>query len=231
VTAPSTRIDWRDSHRIIRTIYPPVDLFEDVADPATWALLTSAEAKLNPRVREQVGDLSLVPADRRISGPTASIVMGAFTHASADRPSRFSDGNLGVWYCGDRWEVALAETAHHFERFMRLTDEPAAEADYRELTCAVTGLLADVRTGFDDCVDPNSWTAGQAMGRAVRGSGGDGVLYRSIRRPAGLAAALFWPDLVRLPIVQARQFRYHWDGRRMDRYFVHGTTAAWVAWP
>lgn len=231
MTPPATAIDWRVSYRIIRTVYPPVDLFEDVADPATWALLTSAEAKLNPRVREQVGDLSLVPADRRVSGPTASIVMGAFTHASPDRPSRFSDGAFGVWYCGDRWEVALAETAHHFERFMRLTDEPPAEADYRELTCAVAGTLADVRDGFADCADPDSWVAGQALGRAVHRADGDGVLYRSVRWPAGLAVALFWPDRVRLPVVQARQFRYHWDGSRMDRYFVHGSTAAWVAWP
>jgi hypothetical protein len=39
-------VRWTISHRIIRTIYPPVDLFEDVADPADWELLVSAEAKI-----------------------------------------------------------------------------------------------------------------------------------------------------------------------------------------
>ena len=82
---------WDRSYRIIRTVYPPVDLFEDVADPADGELLVSAEAKLNPRVRDQVGDLALVPAHRRLSGPTASLAMAAFTHASTSRPSRFSD--------------------------------------------------------------------------------------------------------------------------------------------
>ena len=43
---------WATSHRIIRTIYPPVDLFEDIADPADWELLTAAEAKTNPRIRD-----------------------------------------------------------------------------------------------------------------------------------------------------------------------------------
>src|SRR5947209_18275308 len=91
------RLRWTPGYRIIRTIYPPVDLFEDIADPADWELLASAEAKLNPRIRDEVGTLALVPPDRRIAGPTASIAMGAFTHVSLDRPSRFSDGSYGVW--------------------------------------------------------------------------------------------------------------------------------------
>lgn len=218
---------WAKSHRIIRTIYPPVDLFEDIADPADWELLVSAEAKLNPRIRDEVGNLALVPADRRVSGPGASFVMGAFTHVSPERQGRFSNGSYGVWYCGDRTEVALAETAHHFERFMRATNEPAGEADYRELTCAISGRLADAAP---EHLAPDDWMPGQAFGRAVRDAGGDGVLYPSVRYPAGMAAALFWPDCITLPVVQARQFRYHWDGARMSRYLVHGTRE-WVKLP
>ena len=29
-------VDWPDARRIIRSIYPPIDLFEDIADPADW---------------------------------------------------------------------------------------------------------------------------------------------------------------------------------------------------
>ncbi|WP_019013109.1 RES family NAD+ phosphorylase [Elioraea tepidiphila] len=216
------------SHRIIRTIYPPIDIFEDIADPADWELLVAAEAKLNPRIRDQVGNLALVPVARRVAGPTASIVMGAFTHVSRDRPGRFSDGSYGVWSCGDRFEVALAETAHHFERFMRATNEPAGEADYRELVAAVQGRVAD---GADPALlAPDDWRPGQAFGKQVREGGGDGVLYPSVRYPAGKALALFWPDCITLPVTQARQFRYSWDGARMHRYLVHGTRE-WVAYP
>jgi len=212
-------VHWATSHRIIRTIYPPVDLFEDIADPADWELLTAAEAKTNPRIRDAVGNLSLVPVARRVSGPTASLVMAAFTHVSRDRPSRFSDGSYGVWYCGDRVEVALAETAHHFERFMRATGEPPSEADYRELVCAVRGQVADCA---DQAVlDPDDWRGDQILGRVVREGGGDGVHYPSVRFPAGRALALFWPDCIELPVNQARQFRYSWDGTRMHRYLVH----------
>jgi RES domain-containing protein len=228
---PVSEIDWPVSHRIIRTLYPPVWLFEDIAEPADWDLIASAEAKTNPRVRDQIGDLSLVAVERRVSGPSASLAMAAFTHVSRDRPGRFSDGNYGVWYCGDRFEVALAETAHHFERFMARTNEPAADAQYRELRAHIAGSLHDLRSGgFDDCLNPDAWDAAQRLALSLKDSGSDGIAYQSVRSPAGQAAALFWPDLVRLPVVQARTLQYHWDGTLMTRYFIIGE-AEWYARP
>lgn len=219
---------WSNSHRIIRTIYPPVDLFDDIADPADWEFLVAAEAKINPRIYDVIGNLALVPVARRINGPGASLVMGAFTHASPQRAGRFSDGSYGVWYCGDRFEVALAETAHHFERFMRATAEPSAEADFRELACGVHGNVVD---GCEPAVlHPDDWSAGQRLGKAVRIAGHDGILYPSVRHPAGMALALFWPDCIEMPVNQARQFRYSWDGHRMYRYLIHGTRD-WIPYP
>jgi len=230
ISPPVSEIDWPVSYRIIRTIYPPVWLFEDVAERADWDLIASAEAKTNPRVRDQIGGLTLVPVERRVAGPSASLVMAAFTHVSRDRPGRFSDGSYGVWYCGDRFEVALAETAYHFERFMARTNEPPADAQYRELQAHIAGSLHDLRNnGFTDCLDPNDWKPAQRLASSVRDAGSDGLVYSSVRWPAGQAAALFWPDLVQLPIVQARTLQFHWDGSRMTRYFIIG--ADWYAWP
>ncbi len=210
---------WEMSYRIIRTIYPPVAIFEDISPPEDWEALTAGEERWNPRIRDLVGNLALVPPNRRVAGPTASLVMGAFTHVSPVRTSRFSNGAYGVWYCGDRFEVALAETAYHFERFSRATSEPAYDADYNELTAGIHGELA---TAPADCLAPDDWKPGQKFGAEVRANGADGVLYPSVRYPAGLAAALFWPDCVSLPVTQARQFRYHWDGVKMTRYLIHG---------
>jgi hypothetical protein len=171
--------------------------------------------------------LALVPLARRISGPTASIAMGAFTHVSRDRPSRFSDGTYGVWYCGDRLEVALAEMAHHFQHFMRATNEPAADADFRVLTCQVKG---EVVAPDAECLDPDHWKPGQILGRQARNEGSDGVLYANVRYPLGNAAAIFWPDCLTLPITQNQQLRYRWDGTRMTHYLPHGATG-WTVWP
>ncbi len=227
---PVAEVNWPVSHRIIRTVYPPVSLFEDIADPADWDLIASAEAKSNPRVRDQIGDLSLIPPARRIAGPTASLIMGAFTHASRARPSRFTDGSFGVWYCGDIPEVALAETMFHHENFMRATDEPAGVSDFRELVSGIGGQLVDLRTGqAADCLAPEDYAPGQVLGRAIHDADGDGIIYPSVRWPDGEAAALFWPNRVRLPVLQARQLRYFWDGTRVSKYFVHGTRS-WTSW-
>ncbi len=226
--ARQKKVRWEKSHRIIRTIYPPVDLFEDIAPPGDWKILVAAEEKFNPRIRDEIGNLVLVPLHRRISGPTASLVMGAFTHVSPARTSRFSDGGYAVWYCGNCFEVALAETAYHFEQFSRATNEPAYDADYRELNASVEGKFLPAESS--ELLHPDDYTAAQKFGRKAREDGADGVLYASVRFPAGRALAVFWPNCISLPVVQARQFRYHWDGARMTRYLVHGARA-WVARP
>lgn len=215
--------DWPVAYRIIRTIYPPVWLFEDIADPADWELIANAEAKTNPRVRDQIGDLRLVPAERRIAGPGASYAMAAFTHVSPDRTSRFSAGSYGVWYCGDRLEVALMETAHHFARFMRRTEEPPANAQFRELNAAVSGALHTLnREEHGSVLDPDDWRPGQALAARLRAGGSDGIAHPSVRWPDGTAAALFWPDLIKPPVVQARTLHYHWNGSAVTGHFIIG---------
>ena len=58
-TLPVSVVKWEGAVRIIRSIYPLIDLFEDIADPADWPLLISAEQKTNPRLSdERAGFLS-----------------------------------------------------------------------------------------------------------------------------------------------------------------------------
>ncbi|TIT45159.1 MAG: RES domain-containing protein, partial [Mesorhizobium sp.] len=113
------RVHWPQTYRIIRSIHPPIDLFEDIADPRDWEALAAVEEKTNPRIRLELGDLGKVPAARRVSGPGASFVMAPFVHCSTLRPGRFSDGSYGIYYAGDSEDVALAETIHHHQKFMR----------------------------------------------------------------------------------------------------------------
>ena len=72
---PKTRVKWQGAVRIIRSIHPPIDLFEDIADPADWPLLISAEQKTNPRIMANIGNLDLVPPQRRVGGNGASFLM------------------------------------------------------------------------------------------------------------------------------------------------------------
>ena len=61
-------VKWAKAHRIIRTIYPPVDLFEDIAPPEDWEILVAAEARFNPRIRDTVGEFGAGAGGAAIGG-------------------------------------------------------------------------------------------------------------------------------------------------------------------
>lgn len=217
---PKAAVNWRGAVRIIRSIYPPVDLFEDIADPADWPLLLSAEQKTNPRIIETIGNLDLVPPERRVGGPGASFLMAPFTHVSPDRTSRFGDGSFGVLYVGKAFRVALLETAWHHGRFMTQTREPPGwTSQFREIVLDVRATLHDLRRGpaFAAALAPNDYRASQQLGRSLKAADSEGIVYPSVRCPNGTCVALFHPDLGLRPH-QGRHLDYHWNGQRIDYY-------------
>ena len=225
MSAPVVDVDWPQARRIIRAVHPPIDLFEDIADPADWPLILSAMQKTNPRVMDNVGNLDLVPAQRRVSGPGASHLMAPFTHASPDRPSRFSDGSYGVLYVASDFETAVAETIYHHARFMAATAQsPGWTPHFRELSLGVSGALHDLRAEVG-CHDPDDYAPAQAIAATLRGHGGEGVLYGSVRGE-GDCVGLFYPDLAR-DLREGRGLDYHWDGSRVDLVREVGTGRVW----
>lgn len=124
--APLSPVDWSVAVRLIGSQYPPIGLFEDLADSEDWELLAVAEARANPRIAATIGNLDLVPARRRVSGPGASYVIAPFTHCSPDRPGRFRDGSFGAYYAARNFEAAVAEVTHHQSR--RLADSRACRS-------------------------------------------------------------------------------------------------------
>ncbi len=218
---PVSMITWEGAVRIIRSIYPPIDLFEDIADPADWPLLISAEQKTNPRLMENIGNLELVPEGRRVGGAGATYLMAPFCHVSPDRKSRLSDGSFGVLYAGNVFEVALLETICHHGRFMARTHEaPGWTSQFREIVFNIDARLHDLRK--PDAVqlralDPDSHAVSQALAAQLRSAGSDGLVYPSVRHKGGQCVGLFYPDLA-TNAVQGRHLDYHWDGTRVDLY-------------
>jgi hypothetical protein len=56
VPIPERHVHWARAVRIIPSHFPPIDLFEDVADPADLDVVHAVEALTNPRLRDQVGN-------------------------------------------------------------------------------------------------------------------------------------------------------------------------------
>lgn len=213
--APVIDVNWRGAVRIIRSAFPPIDLFEDIADPADWPLLISAEQKTNPRLMESLGNLDLIPPKRRVGGTGATYLMAPFTHVSKDRASRFSDGSFGVLYAANAFETALHETMFHHARFMSRTGEAAGwTSQFREIVMDITGSIHDIRA-IASVHAPDNYAESQEMARALRAAGSNGLIYRSVRHEGGECAGLFYPDLAG-NAMQGRHLDYHWDGARVD---------------
>lgn len=211
---PVAKVDWPKAYRLVSTKHPTIHLFEDIASPEDWELLISAEMKTNPRLAETIGNLDLIPVEKRVNGVGASYVMAPFTHISTDRPGRFHDGTFGAYYAANRFETALAEKTYHLAAFYRSTNEDAGWfVDIKELISSIDAVLHDLRDK-PNCYEylrPNDYGQSQNLATILRDKESDGIIYPSVRDDRGECIAAFWPTVTSLP-VQGRILACYFDG-------------------
>jgi hypothetical protein len=167
-----------------------------------------------------VGNIALVPAAERVSGPGSSVIMAAFTHPNPDG-SRFSDGSYGVFYAGATLATAISETRYHRQRFMQATSQPRMELDMRVYVVDLDGALHDIsgkRAALALVHHPDDYAAGQALAVRLRAEGSSGIVYDSVRHSDGICAAVFKPRCLANPR-QERHLCYVWDGRTITMVY------------
>ena len=225
-SVPLARVSWRPSYRLIASRYPTVGLYDAIADPADLDAVYAIEALANPRLRDEIGELQLVPPAERVSGPGATPVMAAFTHLNPEG-SRFSDGSYGVYYAAHSLDTAVAEVSHHRAAFMRRTDEPAIDLDLRLITANVEAELHDLGKGdagnacdgrFASVFDPDDYGPPQRLGKAFREAGSWGLRFPSVRDPGGECVGIFRPRALR-HAKAAAHIALHWDGQRITHWY------------
>jgi len=224
---PLRRVRWSSTYRAVPSRYPPIQLFERIGEPSEWEAIAEIESLTNDSVRQEIGEISLVPVEERVSGLGASWVMASFTHLGT---SRFSDGSFGVHYVAHEKQTAIAETIYHLGIFYAATAEAPLDLDMRVLIGRTDATFHDLRDGgrrFAAVMDPDDYTHSQALGAALRNGGSNGVVYDSVRNPGGQCIGAFRPRAVSVPI-QGPHLRYHWNGSRIDRWFDYETDL-WTA--
>ena len=221
---PARRTRWRPSHRLVPSRFPPVGLFDRVAAPEDLEAVFELEAMTNDRLREEAGDLALVPPEDRVSGAGTTPIMAAFTHLNPEG-SRFSDGSFGVYYCAQKLETALSEVRYHQERFLRRTEEGPLRLELRLYLADLDARLVDVRR-VAECHRVEDYGPSRKLGVALRAEGRDGLLYRSVRHESGLCAAVFRPRLLR-NCRQSKHYAFHFDGRNVTA--IDELQSVWVA--
>jgi RES domain-containing protein len=216
---PTRREPWAKSVRIVSSRFPPTSLFDRVADPRDLDAIFALEGLTNPRIRHELGDLSLVPPEERVTGPGTTPIMAAFTHLNPSG-SRFADGTFGAYYAARHVDTAIRETAYHRERFLR-------DGSIGPLTLQMRVYYADLQDkAFHDIrgmkaraaawYDPNNYAASQKLGAALRENNSWGIFYDSVRHDGGECIAVFRPRALG-PVIQGPHFGYVWDGTRISQ--------------
>ena len=211
---PVTRVRFRNTCRLIPSLYPVVGILDTVASPEDLPFIFELETWTNDRISAELGILHRLPSEEWVTGrPMASVIMAAFCHP---RPTggRFNGTDRGAWYAGRNLATAHAEVVYH--RSVEL-----AEIGVSDARVQMRLYLADFDTSFHDVRastpsnvpyhHPTSYTASQALARELLAGGSNGVVYRSVRHPGGECMACFRPVLVG-NVRADRHFEYRWQG-------------------
>lgn len=192
-------------------------IFEGIAgSPGDLDALNELEGLTSSRLREQAGHIHMLKAEDRRFGPGWSPIMAAICYP---RPSRFTDGTFGVYYCADNERTAVVETRYHRERFLAESREAPIAIEMRVYIAEVDGELLDLRDNriqSKPYLDPRDWTQGQRLGSQVRAADKDGLVYPSVRdHRGGECAAIMRPPALG-PARQGKHFEYRWNGERIS---------------
>lgn len=215
---PISHVHWTPCYRIVPGRYPSIHLLERVADPEEWDALDEIEALTNERILDEVGVLSIVAPEERVSGDGANWIMGAFTHPNPDG-SRFCDGTYGAYHAAIDFDTAVAESRYHRGRFMSFTAEPPAHLEMRVLVAELDGELVDLR-GLKEQMpavyDTDDYGVGQLLGRSLRKKDASGIVYESVRHRNGQCVAVLRPPVLS-NCRHLKHLVYIWDGARITR--------------
>ncbi|KTD43341.1 RES family NAD+ phosphorylase [Legionella quateirensis] len=207
-------------YRIIPSQFPPIHLFEDVANPEEFEALFAIQMLTNPRIQEEIGLLDRVPVDQRLYAvPGCGYIMAAFTHINPNG-SRFSNGDYGIYYAAESISTAIAETIYHKEQFLSYTQEPAQELAMRSLIAEFSADLFNLTLldkGNNPLYSSTDYTQSQFLGSQIKEHQEDGIVYHSIRSP-GTNYALFKPNSIH-QCQQGAHFSYVWDGAQITTVY------------
>lgn len=210
---PLAATSWR-VHRLVASVYPPVSIFDEIVEPHELETLFHIESMTNDRLREEVGDLSLVPAEDRVTGHGATPIMAAFTHLNP-QGARFTTADYGAYYAAVAIDSAVDETKHHRAVFLARTNTPPIDIDMRCYVVKLNGHLHDVRDEAPaEIYDADDYSASQALAKRLRSEGSGGLTYNSVRHEGGTCVAVFRPRMLS-DCRQERHLSYRWDGEKI----------------
>lgn len=205
---PTKHVSWGRSCRLIPSRFPPVELYELVAEPKDWDTLKALDLLTNPRLSAEGGGREFLrPEDRHV---TQHWLVAPFAYPEPGA-TPYSDGSYGVCLVAETEKGALAAAVQRREAFMRATAMPPTRLDMRQLATPVSAVLHDL-TGWSGLADDAET---RRICQKLREQGSHGVLLASPFRAGESTAVLFRPTAMK-GASQAKHYCFVWDGSRIS---------------
>ncbi|WP_404363016.1 RES family NAD+ phosphorylase [Marinobacter sp.] len=206
------------AYRMVPSKYPPISLFDDVADQASFDALYAVQARVNPRIRNELGEVGLVPESERPFGIRGChYAMAPFTHLSPDG-SRFSNGDFGVFYCARERIGAVDETVYHMQKWLGYTQMEPQDISMRCLKADFSATGLDIRGGEwrdHEYHAPDNYSASRQLGLEAKRDGREAIFYQSVRHRGVECYALLTPRVLH-SVIQSTHYGYLWNGTSID---------------
>lgn len=195
-------IEFHDTVRLIPAQYSEETVLSTLELPeAVVADLTELDAATNERKQAELYGAPGIGVRELVYGvPEWHIINAAFCHPG--QGGRFHDATRGAWYAGRDLATSTAEVTFHKRRFLK---DARFEGTFH---FAYRSFLADFAGAFyslDEqeqrtCLEPGPvrecYAAPQALARSLLHEGAAGIVYPSVRYPAGTCVVCFRPALV-----------------------------------
>jgi hypothetical protein len=199
---------------MVSTRIPRISLYARLADSKDQRSLVELEGLTNPRVMVERGERSIL-RKQDFFRPTASgHVKAAFSYLSK---SRFGNGNMPMLYAASSEQTALAEKRYHRALFLKAHHTPPTSEKHLALNLQIEGDYHDLRglkKSFGGVYRLNSYRTSQVLGYDLWMSGSEGIVYDSVRHPAGECVAAFSPQTI-VSCSRGPLYDFHWDGQRI----------------
>lgn len=212
----TTQLRQHDTHRLILAKYTEGDdsvLSRIASDDRHLQDIFDLDHATNERLLGENDLLAGIARHELVFGvPYYRIVNATFTHAHP-LGGRFNAPDRGAWYAAFELDTSLAEVAFHksveYAEIQRFDDS----VTYVDYLADFSGAYHDLR-GREDVgkhLDPNSYVASQGLSERLLDSGASGVIYPSVRHPAGTCLCCFRPVLVG-NVRRGASYRLTWSG-------------------
>ena len=205
------------TYRLIPSCYPPINVLERVTSVEHFDVLFEIESLTNDRLRDEVGDIALVPKHDRLLGTGTSLIMAPFTHPPVSGQGGRFNADFGVFYCAAEFNTALEETKYHRAKFFLDANLGPTKFDMRELKTELHHSLHSIAGQQQEqnaIYHPHDYSHSQLLGRQLKAANSWGLEYSSVRT-IGICFAVFRPPAL-TKCRQSRHFEYHFNGKEIS---------------